>query len=389
VGLKHNKVLLSKALLVLVILLLGGLAISGCVGYGTAPKGWSGGTIANGTLFLGSMQGKLVALNASDGARLWEVTLETTKPAAGVFGCAPASTAVAIYGAPAVDGDLVYVGGYNGKIYAISSSLRAIEWKYPRGEDDYLQPLVGGAVVALGKVYIGASDGKLYALDAATGDKKWAFQTGDKIWSTPAIDGDTLYIGSFDKKLYALDAITGKEKWGKPFETQGAIASTPLVYNNTVYIGSFDRHLYAVNATNGKQIWQFPVEDEVGNKPENWFWTRPVAYNGVVYAGNLDGKLYILNAETGGEIVGAIDLGSRVSSSPVLVDGKIIIATEKGLVYALDTANNQIRQLANIEEKIYAPLSVSNGVVYVHTDKDGLYAVDALTGTIRGFTLSK
>ncbi len=79
-GLKHNKVLLGKALLVLVILLLGGLAISGCVGYGTAPKGWSGGTIANGTLFLGSMQGKLVALNASDGARLWEVTLETTKP---------------------------------------------------------------------------------------------------------------------------------------------------------------------------------------------------------------------------------------------------------------------------------------------------------------------
>ena len=373
-GLKHNKVLLGKALLVLVILLLGGLAISGCVGYGTAPKGWSGGTIANGTLFLGSMEGKLVALNTSDGARLWEVTLETSK--------------VAIYGTPAVDGELVYVGGYNGKIYAISSSLRAIEWKYPLGEDDYLQPLVGGAVVALGKVYIGSSDGKLYALDAATSNKKWAFQTGDKIWSTPAIDGDTLYIGSFDKKLYALDAANGNKKW-EPFETGGAIVSTPVVYNNTVYFGSFDRHLYAVDAANGKQIWQFPVEDEADNKPENWFWAKLVVYNNTIYAGNLDGKVYILNAENGGEIVSAIDLGSPISSSPVLVDGKVIIASEKGLVYALDTANNQIRQLANIEEKIYAPLSASNGVVYVHTDKDGLYAVDTQTGAIRGFTLSK
>lgn len=376
--LKHNKLLLGKVLLLLVILLVGGVTVLGCTPMGAQPKGWSGVAIADGTLFLGSMEGKLVALNASDGVRLWEVPLGTSK--------------VAIYGTPAVDGELVYIGGYigkyDGKIYAISSSLRAIEWKYPRGEGDYLQPLVGGAAVALGKVYFGGSDGKVYALKADTGVEAWEpFQTGDKIWSTPAIDGSTLYIGSFDKKLYALDIITGKEKW--QFKAEGAIASTPLVDNNTVYIGSFDRHLYAVNATNGEQIWQFPVEDEVGNKPENWFWAKPVAYNNTIYAGNLDGKLYILNAETGKEKVDPIDFNSPISSSPVLVDGKIIIASEKGVVYALDTNSNQIKQLADIEEKIYAPLSASDGVIYIHTDKDALYAVNAQTGAIRSIILSK
>ncbi len=112
---------------------------------------------------------------------------------------------------------------------------------------------------------------------------------------------------------------------------------------------------------------------------------KQVVYNNTIYAGNLDGKLYILNAETGKEKVDPIDFNSPISSSPVLVDGKIIIASEKGVVYALDTNSNQIKQLANIEEKIYAPLSASNGAVYVHTDKDGLYAVDAQTGVIRGF----
>ncbi len=374
-GLKHNKLLLGKALLLLVILLVSGLAVSGCA-RGAQPKGWSGGMIANGTLFLGSMEGKLVALNTSDGSRLWEVTLETTKPAGG-FGCALASTSVAIYGTPAVDGELVYVGGYNGIIYAISSDKGAKRWVYPRAGN--LEPIVGGLVVALGKVYFGSSDGKLYALDATTGDWEWEFETGDKIWSTPAIDGDTLYIGSFDKKLYAIDAITGNKKW--EFKAEGAIASTPLLYNNTVYVGSFDRYLYALNATNGEQIWQFPVEDEVGNKPENWFWAKPVVYNNTIYAGNFDGKVYILNAENGNEVVEAIYLESPISSSPVLIDDAVIIATEAGKVYCLDTSTNQTKWTRELEEEIRAPLFVSEGVVYVHTQEpETLYALNAQTG---------
>lgn len=233
---KQSAIRLGRILLLLAILLLCGLTVFGCIGGAALPKGWSGGTIANDTLFLGSMDGRLIAINLSDNSSLWEVPLETPKPSGGGFSCAPASTSVAIYGSPAVDGDLVYIGGYNGKIYALSSSSGTLRWVYPR--QDSFQPFVGGPVVTLGKVYIGCSDGTLYALDATTGDKQWEFQTGDKIWSTPAIDGDTIYISSFDKKLYALDATNGNKKW--EFEAEGAIASTPLIYDSTVYIGSFE-----------------------------------------------------------------------------------------------------------------------------------------------------
>ena len=382
---KHNKVLLGKALLLLVILLLGGVTILGCLP-GGQPEGWSGGAIADGALFVGSNEGKLVALNASDGSRLWEVTLETAKTSGG-FGCTSEFTLAPIYGTPVLDGDLIYVGGYNGRIYAVSWSKRAREWKYPSGEDDYLQPIVGGAVVSGGKVYFGCSDGKVYALDAATGDWEWEFQTGDKIWSTPAIDGNTLYIGSFDKKLYAIDATTGEEKWSEPFEAEGTIASTPLVDDGMVCIGSFDRHLYAIDSASGEQIWQFPVEDEAENKPENWFWAKPVIYNDTIYAGNLDDKVYILNAETGAEVVDAIDLGSPVSSSPVLAGNSIVVATEEGVVYAIDTASNEQTKLVDLEEKVFASLFASDGVVYVHTDEDSLYAVDVQTGAIQEFNI--
>jgi outer membrane protein assembly factor BamB len=381
--LKKKAVSVGKILL-LVSLLLITLTVLGCVGIRTSPEGGSGGTIADGSIFLCPtlkqaggfgcsapvVTGKLVALDTSNGNRLWEVSLEPSTPASGGFGCAQSATPVAIYGNPAVAGELVYVGGYNGKVYAVNASSGALRWVYPR--EGTLQAIVGGVITALDRLYFACADGKVYALDAETGDKQWEFATGGKIWATPAIDGETLYIGSFDKKLYALDAITGQEKWEQPFETEGAIASSPLVYDGMVYIGSFDRYFYAVDAASGSKEWQFLAE--------KWFWTKAVAYNGTVYVGCLDGKVYALDAETGDEVVAAIDLESPVYSWPVLVDDKVIIASEEGKVYALDTASNQLELLADLGEAIYTPLCFSQGVVYVYTQEQNLHALNLISG---------
>ncbi len=371
----------GRILLLLVVLTLVGVAAFGCVPRGAQPRGWSGGTVTDNTLIFGSMKGQVIALNKSDGGRLWELPLETSAPSGG-FGCTPASTAVAIYGTPAVAGDLVYVSGYNGKIYAINHNSGVLRWVYPR--EGNFEPVVGGPVVAGDKVYIGGSDGRVSALNAATGDIEWEFQAGDKIWSTPVIDGETLYVGSFDKKLYALDVTNGSKKWA-PFETEGAIVSTPVVYNNTIYFGSFDRHLYAVDATTGSLRWKF--------LSGNWFWAKPLVFNNIVYAGSLDGKVYVLDVRSGNKVA-EFDLGSPVSSSPVLVDGSIIIATEEGKVYNLDTSNNQKKPLllADVKElygddlAIYSPLSTSEGTLYVNaqTKKYGtiVYALNAQTGVV-------
>ncbi len=375
---RQNRILLGKILLLLVML-LGGLTGFGCVGIRSVPEGGSGAIIANGTLYISpalksgggfgcaapSTTGKLIAVNTS-GSRLWEAPLETSTPAGGGFGCAaPAAKPAAIYGTPAVAGDLIYVAGYNGKIYAVNSSSGALRWLYPRQGN--LQPIVGGVVISQGKVYFGSSDGKVYALDADTGDKVWEFLTGDKIWSTPTIDGEILYIGSFDKKLYALSAADGSKKW--EFKTEGAVVSTPVVYNNMVYIGSFDRHLYAVKAKDGSLVWKFMAE--------NWFWARPVAYDNTIYAGCLDGKVYALKAENGDKVA-EFDLGSPVSSSPVLVDSSIIVASEEGKVYSIE--NNQKRELKSLEAKVTASLCASNGVVYIHANDQTLYVLKAQTG---------
>jgi outer membrane protein assembly factor BamB len=228
------------------------------------------------------------------------------------------------------------------------------------------------------KVYFSTSDGVVYALEAATGDKQWEFWTGDKIWSTPVGDGDTVYIGSFDNKLYALNAENGEKKW--EFDAQGSLVSTPLVYSNRIYIGSLNRYLYAVDVETGKQIWQFPATDEGENKPESWFWAKPVAYDNVIYAPSLDGKVYILDAESGGEVADAIDLKNPISSSPVLVDDKVIVASQRGVIYSLDTVTNRSGWNLDIEEDIYGPIYASDGVIYIHTQDYNVHLVNASIG---------
>ncbi|MDO8686986.1 MAG: PQQ-binding-like beta-propeller repeat protein [Dehalococcoidales bacterium] len=374
-GIRRSRKLLVRGALLLVVLILLGLVVVGCVEGTTVPKGWSGGTIVDGTLFIGSMEGKLVTISTVDGSRLRAVALGYTAPAAG-FGCsAPAPKTVAIYGSPAVSDDLVYVGGYNGIVSAFAFDRDEPRWVYPR-QGSISGNIVGGLTVAQGKVYFGSSEGKVYALDAAEGYKQWEFETTGKIWSTPAVDGNTLFIGSFDKKLYAIDASTGKEKWH--FATEGAIVSAPVIYNNTVYVGSFDRYLYALDANDGSLKWKFQAE--------NWLWAKPVVSNGAVYAASLGGKVYALNAESGDKLV-EVDLGSPVSSNPVLAGNSVILATEDGVVYNLAPDSNQPRRLVSLAEKVYAPLSASQGMVYIHSALDKLYVVDAQSGAKREFNI--
>jgi outer membrane protein assembly factor BamB len=359
---------------VIAVIAVTGILASGCVS-GLAPIGWSGGTVTGGKLYIGSQEGRLVAINLADESRQWSDAIQRVS-SPGLFGCSSAtggcgstSAGVPIYGSPIVSDNLVYIAGYNGKIYAYNSDSLQPRWVYPR--EGYLQPFVGGLVESAGKLFIGGSDGFIYALDAATGDKLWDFSTGDKVWAAGAVDGDTLYIGSFDDKLYALNTADGSEKWS--YTTGGAIMATPLVENGTVYIGSFDRNLYALGANDGSLKWKFPGD--------NWFWARPTVVNGTVYAGCLDDNIYVLNAGSGAEIT-SFDAGSGISSDPVIVGSNIIFAARKGAVYSVDTASNQARMLVNLDSEVDGPLTVYEGIVYVHLHDMTLQRVNAETGAL-------
>lgn len=371
---KKNKVKTAGmiALLVAAILAIGIFGFS-CVS-GLTPVGWSGGVASNGILYVPSLEGRLVSVNMTDMSILRAEKLNYPQQS-GLFGCNLAgscsggSAIVPIYGTPAVSDVLVYIAGYNGKIYAYNTTNLAQRWVFPR--EGYAQAFVGSMVVADGKLYIGCSDGYVYAFDGATGDLLHQYQTGDKIWGTPTVDGDTLYIGSFDKKVYALNSADLTLKWS--FATEGSVIAKPLVSNGIVYIGSFDRYIYALNASDGTLKWKYMAQ--------NWFWSQPVIVNDILYAGCLDGSIYALKPSTG-ELVTVFPIGSQVSSQPVVFNDYVVFASHNGGIYKINSTIQEIAQVAVFEANINGPLTLSEGIVYLQTQDAALQRIDLRTGAI-------
>jgi outer membrane protein assembly factor BamB len=114
-------------------------------------------------------------------------------------------------------------------------------------------PIAAQPVVAGGVVYVGAWDGNMYALDAGTGAIKWKTFLGQTttplcdpttigITSTATVYNGIVYVGGGDSNWYALDATTGAILWSVPTgdnsQTGGHYNwSSPLIYNNYAYIG--------------------------------------------------------------------------------------------------------------------------------------------------------
>ena len=387
---------------VLAMLLLVALVLTSCTG--AISRGWAGGTVYNGTIFVASKNGKLIAIDPTNNTTLGAPIQLSVASSGGILGCSPSSSPLVMYASPVVlntsdPGTVVYVGGYqDGKIHGFLFKDGALVEKNPTFLSDQLKgQIVGGIIIDNNALYFATSDGTVYALNPKDLRIIWSHKIKSKIWSAPAVDGNTLYIGCFNKTVYALNTADGTEKW--QYKTAGSINSTPVIYNYTVYIGDYDRYFYALDAATGNLVWKFPGDNTGANNPKNFFWAKPVEINGVIYAPCLDGNVYALDA-IAGSLVHKYELGDSIDSSPVAfgINGNYLaVATsvsstdakkQRGVVFIINTTDTSKKDIVisasavpsfNIPgEDINAPIfTQTNGnVVYIHTTRDNLYSID-------------
>jgi outer membrane protein assembly factor BamB len=358
-----------KSLSALLVVICGCVLLTGCLGTSVASKGWSGPVAFNGSLYVGAMSGKVVALDdiGADGNHYIRWTY-------------PDETVISyIYSDPVIDGENIYVGCYNGKVYVLEANHGYRLWTYP--SEDYVGAIVGSPAVADGTLYFGSSDKKLYAINTTTRQQAWdPFETGGKIWSTPVVYNGTVYIGSFDHKMYAVDAESGTKLW--EFSAGGAIVGTPIIYNDAIYFGSLDQKFYAVDIVTGTL-----KEGFTPFKADNWFWGKAVAYNGDIIAASLDGKLYALDAESG-SVAWEAEAGGMIRGTPALVNNLVIVGTDegssRGKVYCFNAdTGDQVWEYPPADETMYsihASIGSNGSIVYVHTTNQKIYAIDAENG---------
>ena len=265
-----------------------------------------------GNLYAGSDDSKFYALNGQTGALNWDFQTGSNVTSS--------SAALASNG-------LLYFGSGDHSVYALDRSSGSIQWNYQAGNWIGSSPAVGVDA----KVYLGSDDGKVYALDGLSGQLLWVFQTGGSVRSSPAIGFDgIIYVGSNDKKIYALDGHSGQKRW--EFQTGGAVSSSPSVgIDGTVYFGSTDNKVYALDGGTGDQKWEFQTGNWVSSSPA-------LGSDGTIYVGSDDYNIYALNGQTGAK-QWEFRTGHWVNSSPALNSNGVLFFCSGTKVYSIQASS--------------------------------------------------
>lgn len=165
-----------------------------------------------------------------------------------------------VVGGPIVVEDTLYVGSSDGKLYALDENGGEKWAPFDTGSKIWTSPAVGD-----GAVYVSNYGGKLFAVSSRDGSLIWEIELPSSIASSPAISGGSIYFGTFDRNLYAVAVADGSEKW--KFEGGNWFWATPVVKDGVIYAGCFDHLVYALNAITGEKLWQFIADAPIVAPP--------------------------------------------------------------------------------------------------------------------------
>ena len=287
-----------------------------------------------------------------------------------------------IHGTAAVHGDRVWIGDYNGWLYALDHDTGALIWEQDLGGSIGASPVyyqghifmavefpdpdgrvyvvdaeTGGlwyetpplgnhphSSVSIdpdrGTMFIGANNGHFVAFDFVNREMVWEAWMDEKpdgtglgdIKTTAAVDGDTVYVSSWDQKVHAFDIDTGERLWS--YETLQRVMSSPSVYEDTLFMGSHDGYLYALDidpslSDDDRLRWRTSLGATSTSSP------TVVPEDGLVFIGDHNGDTNAVDMATG-EIVWSARMAGRVSGVPTLTGNSLFAFDSTGVTWRFD-----------------------------------------------------
>lgn len=290
-------------------------------------------------------------------------------------------------------GDRLVVPGDDGYLRALTPAgdlvwEAATDATLAAVDDDSTRGIHGTPAVAGGRVFVGAYDGALYAFDLADGRRLWRRKVADAIGSSPAYHDGSVYIAveyyTPSGGVFGLDATSGAGEWQDRRVTNHPHSTAAISREDgTLVVGDNDGYLYAWDYPEMEFAWTFP---ERGERPEDASVDikGPVAtYDGSAFFGSWDSFVYRVDLETGGR-EWVFDTDSFVMSGPAIDPerGVVYIGSHDGNCYALDAdTGTEIWRFGTGARVVGCPTATRERVVFGSKDRS-CYAVSAADGSL-------
>jgi outer membrane protein assembly factor BamB len=330
----------------------------------------------DGVVYVGSLDGNVYAVEAASGAERWKFSTKGERrfTAPGIHGAIPRTERMpdpfdVFLSSPAIAGNTVYVGSGDQHVYALDAATGALRWAFATGDVVHASPAVVNGVV-----YIGSWDRNLYALDAQTGRELWRYVTGNDttiynqigIASSAAVVGDVVLVGGRDGKFHAVDARTGAARRVHDNRGGWTIAS-PAVRDGVVYFPTSDGTRFKALAVSTGAT-RFDLQNNAVS------FSSPALAGDVALYGTSDGYLNAVDVRTGALIRQFQTDGSKENGARFTDDNGRMRTAGMYPDRTLDGMMIGMRTMMTLGSVLSSPV-IADGMVYFGSTDGNLYAV--------------
>ena len=269
--------------------------------------------IADGVVYVPTMDGRCYALRLSDGKEVWKFVNKDQDGAKS---------------SPCIAGDLVCYGDDFGIFRALDRKSGKLRWKLATDAE-----IISSPSYINGKVLFGSYDGFLYCVDPKTGKVVWKSETDGPVHCSPSLAGGTVAVAGCDGVLRLIAIADGKQT--KALEIGGNIASTPAVVGNRLFLGTMGCQVLGVNTDTMERVWEY----EYSRRQFPYYGSAAVSGNLVIIGGR-DKMVHALDRASGQERW-SLQTKGRIEGSPVVVGERVFVGSSDGTLYGIDLASGK------------------------------------------------
>ncbi|XP_048832472.1 beta-alanine-activating enzyme isoform X2 [Brienomyrus brachyistius] len=195
-------------------------------------------------LYVATLGGRLLSLNADTGAPLWMHSTETP-----------------FFSSPQCCDRCVCIGSVDGNLHGFSHAGEKV-WQFSTSGPIFSSPCPMRATrtdVANQRVVCGSHDGCVYCVNGSDGTLVWRFRTGARVFSCPfAFDGSQwgctslVVVSSTDGTLWLLDGDDGALR--ASLQLPGELFSSPVLWQDSVVVGCRNDLVYCIDIIKQKEL---------------------------------------------------------------------------------------------------------------------------------------